>query len=311
MSEIVRYKFIYQVIYARIAGTGIHLVEGKKDERIGRITYKEYKVWGIKTFIKEIVEFIYCFLTENLPKDKELFNSDELMKPLMSLCELFNCSIAEFETNIESLKIFPEIWDTMDFEQQAAFYINAFFEVLDEVGVDNYKIALIMSQLFGFLYRNKTIQINQHYLQNFDFLKKDFGFVYRAREYVKAFSYCVYNGSFNNLIKRINKALYQEYLDTFIFNVVVEKSKIRESEKNEEITDEFYLKVLEMLRNGTDDEKLFAIEEIIQNKFINAIDELEYYLKYNHPKVMNAALDGILYLRSFKGDIENLKEVED
>ena len=38
---------------------------------------------------------------------------------------------------------------------------------------------------------------------------------------------------------------------------VVEKSVLDESEKHEETKDEFYLEVLEMLRNGTDDEKLF------------------------------------------------------
>ncbi len=292
-----KYQFIHQVLYARVAGTGIHLVDNIKNERTGKISYKEYKIWGIKSFINEFVHDIYTALVLKLPENESKFNSDDLIEPLLSLCEKFNCSTIDFEKNIESLKIFPEIWETMDNEQQASFYLNSFFEILENSRINNYKIALSFSQLLCVLFGKNGIRENEQELRDIDFLKKDFGFVFRAREYVKAFSYSLSNGHYKNLLKRLNQALYQEYLDTFIFNVIIEKSMSREDCEPEIEFNGNIFETFELLRNGTDREKLKAIEIIIENKYFEAIDELEYYLNNINPDVMNAALDAIIYLK--------------
>ena len=52
-----------------------------------------------------------------------------------------------------------------------------------------------------------------------------------------------------------------------------------------------------MLREGNATEKLEAIQLIVENRILEALNELEYHLNNENEEVINAAFDAIVTLK--------------
>ncbi len=280
------------MIQARVAGTALHLsLDSNKNGDTIQISYKKYRIWGIKSLIKFLVEDLFNIFYNNLPKDEKNLNPEEdLKKPLKILAERYTIPYKNILQFIEQRKEHRLIWETLDIDQQVVFIINAFFEAFEENLVNSYYISMSWAK---FLWLNPRIKPR---LKPTDFGLKDFGFVFRARGYAFIASKCVFNDGFSNTVKRLNKVLLQEYNETFI-----------EKKDNIEITTEAPISledlpeekryVIEMLKQGNSHEKLEAISIIMENKIKEALNELEYLLNYENDEVMNAAFDAILVLK--------------
>jgi len=272
------------MINARIAGTALHL--NIDDNRAsGQISYKKYRIWGIKTIIRSFVRDIFDIIYEHLPENELDLSPNDLLKPLHILAERYSISYENILSFIEERKKPKKIWEPLDTDLKAIFYVNSFFEAFEKNLIDEYYIAL--------KFFNPKIQPQ---LKPADFWLKDFGFVFRARGYSRIFSKNVYNNGFANTITRLNKILYLEYRETFIDNTTQNSSEgdildIEALPKEKRFA-------LEMLRNGNSHEKLEAINIILENKIIEAVNELEFLLNYEDEKVMNRAFDTILVLKN-------------
>jgi len=272
------------MINARIAGTALHLSLDDTKET-GQISYKKYRIWGIKTIIKSLVKDIFDTIYHLLPDKEVLLHPDDLLEPLRILAERYSISYENVLSFIEERKKPKKIWDPLDIDLKAIFYVNAFFEAFEKKLIDEYYIAL------KFL-NPKTIPR----LRPADFWLKDFGFVFRARGYSRIFSRRRYNGGFNNTIKRLNKILHLEYIETFIDPQPTKENDILELESLPE--EKKY--ALEMLRNGNPQEKVEAINIILENRITEAVNDLENLLSYSDEKVMNLAYDTILVLKNLE-----------
>ena len=269
-----RYQYIKDTIYARIAGTAIHLSFNKDRGDSSQITYKKYRVWGLKSLVKALIEDIYNIFYEHLPSEEELIDPEaELIRPLNILCERYSIPYKKVDRFIEERKKPSQIWDTLDNELQTMFMINAFFEAFEENLIDNYNATIGFAKLITLKKKRTHFRLNP-----IDFGRGDFGFIFRARGYSNFFSKEIYNNGFNNTVKRLNKLLYQEYIETF--NLSEEKKY-----------------VIEMLQKGNSDEKLEAISLITENRIYDALDELEYLLSSKDERVMNAAFETIVFLK--------------
>ena len=288
-----RYQYIKDTIYARIAGTAIHLSFNKDRGDSSQITYKKYRVWGLKSLVKALIEDIYNIFYEHLPSEEELIDPEaELIRPLNILCERYSIPYKKVDRFIEERKKPSQIWDTLDNELQTMFMINAFFEAFEENLIDNYNATIGFAKLITLKKKRTHFRLNP-----IDFGRGDFGFIFRARGYSNFFSKEIYNNGFNNTVKRLNKLLYQEYIETFIekSGKNIQKNKLS-SNKYDNLSEEKKY-VIEMLQKGNSDEKLEAISLITENRIYDALDELEYLLSSKDERVMNAAFETIVFLK--------------
>ena len=281
------------MINARVAGTAVHLGIEENNEVI---SYKKYKIWGIKTLLAYLIKDIYDVFYIYLPQNENLLEPEEdLIKPLNILCERYLISFSLVEKYINERKAPKQIWETLDSDQQAMFIINAFFEAFEEILVDSYYLAVSFSKL---LTLNSTIIPT---LKRRDFGMGDFGFVFRARGYSHIFSKIVCNDGFKNTVNRLNKILLQEYIKTFIdnSNQGSKQSDFKELPDFSKLPEEKRY-VIEMLKEGNEKEKLEAIDLIIQNRIYEALDELEYLLSDRNENIMNAAYEAVIILKDLK-----------
>ena len=279
------------MINARIAGTAVHLNLNQDLEDSSQISYKKYQVWGIKTLIKYLVEDIFNIFYNNLPKKEDSLSPEKLYKPLKILCKRYSIPYKRVLSFIELRKKPKQIWEPLDTDLKAIFMINAFFEAFEENLIDSYYQAINLSRILWLIPHIKP-KLNRS-----DFGLADFGFIFRARGYSSRFSKKISNNGFNNTIKRLNKVLYKEYKTTFLKtdSTKAKITKAQELDLSQLPAEKRY--ILSLLRNGNTDEKLKAIELIIQNQINEAIDDLEHLLKREDDRVMNAALDAILILK--------------
>ena len=279
------------MINARVAGTAVHLNLNQNQEDSSQISYKKYQVWGIKTLIKYLVNDIFNVFYGNLPKNEGSMNPEKLDKPLKILCKRYAVPFNRVLSFIEDRKEPKQIWESLDPELKAIFIINAFFEAFEENLIDAYYQAVDLSRLLWLIPQIKP-RLNRS-----DFGLADFGFIFRARGYSSRFSKRISNDGFNNTVKRLNKVLFNEYKDTFLTQ---NSNKTRETPEpiklNELPAEKRY--IITILRNGNTEEKLKAIELIIQNRINEAIDDLEHLLKKEDDRVMNASLVAIIILKN-------------
>lgn len=284
------------MINARIAGTAIHLnysPETQADK--SQISYKKYRIWGIKTVIKYLIEDIFKILYENLPTKEDFLEPEkDLLKPMKILCERYLVPHSKVVKFIEERKTPKQIWETLDSEQQIIFEINSFFEAFEENLIDSYYLAITLSK-FLFKHFKTKAKLNRQ-----DFGLADFGFVFRARGYSFSFSKYVYNNGFNNTVKRLNELLLKEYNDTFLNKKEQKQIEPKEIALKLEQLPEEKKYVIEMLRHGNSSEKLEAINLILENKITEALNDLEYLLKNKDETVMNAAFNAIVMLKGLE-----------
>lgn len=271
------------MIHARIAGTALHLSLDYKKEP-GQISYKKYRIWGIKTLVKSLVQDIFDTIYDYLPDKERNLNPEDLLTPLSILAERYSISYQTIVSFIEERKKPKIIWEPLDIDLKAIFYINSFFEAFEKNLIDEYYIAV---KIF-----NPKLKPS---LRPADFWLKDFGFVFRARGYSRIFSKRIFNNGFNNTIKRLNKILYLEYMETFV-ETQPEKEEILEI--NDLPEEKKY--AIELLRNGNPHEKVEAIDIILENRITEAVGDLEFLLNYNDEKVMMNAFDAILILKNLE-----------
>lgn len=285
------------MIYARVAGTAMHLAIGENNQ----ITYKKYRIWGIKTLIRYLVEDIFNIFIDNLPENEETLEPEQdLIVPLKELSERYMVPLPLVKRYIEERKAPKQIWETLDADQQVMFIINAFFEAFEENLVESYYVAINFSKLITL---NPKLKIT---LKRLDFSLGNFSFVFRARGYSHIFSKNICNNGFNNTVKRLNDLLLKEYIDTFIDKreASIETQEAKMSFNLSDLSEEKRY-VIEMLREGNEKEKLEAIDLIIQNHIYEAIEELEYLLSDKSEAIMNAAYEAVIIL---KGLDSNEKE---
>ncbi len=287
-----KYQYIQDMINARIKGTAIHLDINTENEEVSLISYKKHRIWGLKTLIKDLIEDIFNIFYRSLPNNGKLVNPEEdLLTPIEELCNRYNVSLKNVRKLIDERKEPKRIWETLDVEQQALFIINAFFDAFEENLIDSYFISASFWKFTFIKFKLKPT------LKRADFGLKDFGFVFRARGYSYVFSKNIYNNAFTNTIKRLNKLLYQEYKETFL-EKTQSKDKVKEGKVELEALPEEKKYVIEMLRNGNSQEKLEAIRLIVENKILEAVNDLEYFLNNKDESVMNAAFDAVVSLKS-------------
>jgi hypothetical protein len=281
------------MINARIAGTAIHLnLNQDNSEDSSQISYKKYQVWGIKTLIKYLVGDIFNIIYDNLPKREELLKTEKLLKPLKVLCKRYSIPYKRVLNYIDLRKEPKQIWEPLDTDLKAIFIINAFFEAFEENLVDSYYQAINLSRFLWLIPKIKP-KLNRS-----DFGLKDFGFIFRARGYSSRYSKKVSQDGFHNTVKRLNKVLYKEYKNTFIKgnSNKANRTKIKTIDVEKLPPEKQY--IIKLLRKGNTEEKLKAIKLVIKNRINEAVDDLEFLLKKEDDRVMNAALDAIIILKN-------------
>ncbi len=287
-----RYQYIFDMINARIAGTAVHLNLNQDKSDSSQISYKKYQVWGIKTIIKFLVEDIFNIIYHNLPKKEDSLNPEKLFKPLKILCKRYSVPYKRMLNFIELRKEPKQIWEPLDNDLKAIFIINSFFEAFEENLIDSYYQAINLSRILWLIPHLKP-KLNRS-----DFGLEDFGFIFRARGYSSRFSKRISNNGFQNTVKRLNKVLFDEYINTFVKGNSNRNAIQKTDTINIEKLPPEKQYIINLLRNGNKDEKLKAIQIIIENRIEEAVEELEFLLKKEDEHVMNAALDAIIILKN-------------
>ena len=289
------YAIIFQIISARIAGTGIHLdISGSST-----IGYKKTQIWGIKSFIKEFIRTIFDLIMSKLPQNPNEFQTSMLIKACERVLEKFNLSEDGFHSNLNQYKNSASGWNSMDMEQKTGFYLNSLFTAIEDQ----------RAEIDGAIFEKFEKPPN--------FRLEDFGFTFRAYEYCKLANRYLFNNGFSNLEKRIYEKLIEEY-DSYFGKEENEKSKESiESERNlafnSSVTNRKLpnasekelgevMKTLESARrdlDGKEKEKeiLDAIEYIQEENVVEAVDSLELLLSHPSDKVQEHALNAVMQLK--------------
>ncbi|MFO8017925.1 MAG: hypothetical protein R6U96_04775 [Promethearchaeia archaeon] len=277
------------MIEARIAGTALHLNVQENKSYESRISYKKYKVWGLKSLIQALIKDIFDTFYLNLPEQESEFNPEsDLRIPLKILAKKYSIPFELILDFINERKSSRMIWDSLDKDQKALFYVNSFFEAFEKKIIDAYYICL---SLVRFLFLNLDIYPK---MKRSDFRKGDFSFLHRARGYAHTFSRLICRGGYDNTVERLNTALLKEYQETFLRDKKSKKRKV----SNRKHLSEGKRYIIQTLKNGTTKEKLEAIDVIIENNIYEAVEELEYLLKDQDEKVMNRAFEAITILKN-------------
>jgi len=267
-----QYQFIFEFLYGRIAGTGIHL-----SEKGNRISYKELPVRGIKIFLKYYIRTIYEHLIDVLPSEIKKFDPKQLILRLQTLGTQFEVSLIEFESQINIYRNDKSIWDQMDNEQQSAFILNAFFTAFEQSREEKNR------------YEFEALGPMPNFQQ------ANFCFVFRAREYVRSANEKLYNNAFANLAERLNRFVYDEYRATFLHMETPIKEK--ESGKSDQVVVQQHRDLIQKLKSANTEEILTALNEIERIKLIEAIEPIEYLLNNSNDQIQERALEVIMKLK--------------
>ncbi len=276
--------FLREIIWARLAGTGVHLIEEASGKSEGKISYQEYRIWGIRTLLRQMMQDIYLRILDNLPKE-ESASAEDLIYALKSLITRYEVPLDIFEKKVQGLTDDPVFWSNMDDMQRFSFILAVFFEALDDARVQRAETAIKLISLPPFP-RAQSV--------SFPKLVKDLGFVWRAREYSTLFNNLCHGG-FSNTVRRASQTLLQEY---------ERQTHGQPKETGNEMTPPAspdFDKEVAQLHGSNDSEALEAINHL--KKFgERAIGELETVLNHSNEEIANKALEAILELKDVKLD---------
>lgn len=267
-----QYQFIFEFLYGRIAGTGIHL-----SEKGNKISYKQLPAWGIKSFLNFYIREIYEHIIDVLPSNLKFFDPNQLIARLQKLGSQFEISLIEFDSQLNIYRNDKSIWEQLDNEQQSAFVLNAFFTAF-ELSCEE---------------KNRYEFESLGPIPNFQ--QADFCFAFRAREYVRSANEKLFKNSFRNLAERLNKMVYQEYEATFL-----NKDYNKPEKKTTNVSDFINNRVQNLflqLKSDNPNEVMSALDEIEKEKIVAAIDPLEYLLNCNNDQIQERALEVIMKLK--------------
>ena len=134
---ILRYQYIRDMIEAFIAGSTLHLNINEIEVINILNKYKKYKIWGIKALIIALIRDIFNIFYLNLPDKQDHFRPEtDLLDPLKLLAQRYKISFKMIQDFIEERKSSRMIWNSLDRDQKALFYVNAFFEAFEKNIID-------------------------------------------------------------------------------------------------------------------------------------------------------------------------------
>ncbi len=275
--------FLREIIWARLAGTGVHLIEEAGGKSEGKISYQEYKIWGIKSLLQQMTHDIYLHVLENLPSGDSV-SADDLIQALKTLTTRYDIPPALFEEKVQGYVQDPIFWSNLDDMQRFSFILAVFFEAFDDSRVQRAETAIGLISL---------LQFSRATQSTFPKLVKDLGFVWRAREYAIMFNELCHRG-FSNTVHRANVVLMKEY----------QKQTHEQSEESKEVippSSPDFEKEVAQLHCANDSAVLEAIDHL--KKFgAQAIGEPETVLNHSNEEIANKALEVILDLKAVKLD---------
>ncbi|MBD3350542.1 MAG: hypothetical protein GF364_03550 [Candidatus Lokiarchaeota archaeon] len=203
--------YIKKIIESRILGTGVHLTIPKKRQVC--ISYRQIRIWGIKNALIKFIDILYFKIISKLNLNKNQITGKIIEKRIIDLREEFNIPKRILNERLDRIKAPAKNWNYMSKELKIAVIINAFIDSIDE--------SFIMD-LAKRRNHNKTLaEVLDRFNPNSPkiiYELEDFGFVFRARVYVTLLSKEFYNNAFSNVIRRIDSALKQLYMEYFVQN---------------------------------------------------------------------------------------------
>ncbi len=276
--------FLKKIIWARLAGTGVHLIEEAGGKSEGKISYQEYRIWGIKVLLQQMTQDIYLRILDKLPAGDSV-SAEDLIEVLKSLATRYEVPREIFEDKVQKYTQDPVFWSNLDDMQRFSFILAVFFEAFDDARVQRAETALKLISLPPFSRAQPT---------SFPKLVKDLGFVWRAREYSTIFNNLCYGG-FSNTVRRASQTLRQEYE-----RQIHGQSQETMNEVSPPASPDFEKEVAR-LHSSNDAEALDAIDHL--KKFgERAVGELETVLNHSNDAIANKALEVILELKDVKLD---------
>ena len=215
-------KFIYQIVESRILGTGVQL----SIERLKScLAYRKIPIWGIKKPLYVFIKKMYADLTFNLNLKQFEFSSSFVEKKIIFLRDDYGIHKPILEEKLKQIMEPSENWNAMDALLKTGMLINAFIDAFDE----SYEYNIEHPET---KFKNATEEANYQRVRNIlqrrfkstnkepnessikiNYKLEDFGFIFRAHNYVSHINNFYHNG-FANVLKRLDnslKDLYQEY----------------------------------------------------------------------------------------------------
>ncbi|MHA1732256.1 MAG: HEAT repeat domain-containing protein [Promethearchaeota archaeon] len=281
-------KLLFAVLNGRVAGTGVNLGVDGGD---GLVSYKKYRIWGFKSLVNAMVRHVHRTVLENLP-ERGPVTEECLVGALEPLVREFDVDEQLFREKTGDLLDDPTFWSSMDREQRLSFLVNAFFDALDETRVQLGAEAIAIVNSLG----GRSLPVS------FPKLVRDFGFLFRAREYARVFSDNTCAGGYANTVKRASVVLAREYEEQYDLPEDAPPSRglpWREppASGTAERPDGLILGVVSQLESPDPQERLSAIDELEQLADEQAVPYLERLLKDEDELVMNRAFEAILSLK--------------
>jgi hypothetical protein len=271
MKQLKRFTFLYDMIYARLAGTAFHLDENEKG-----LSYKQYRIWGIQNFISTLARFIYMTIQQDLLLDEIDFSSESLIPAILHLNKLFGVNPVLYDNEVKIIKMDPHAWLALDTEQKAIFYLNCFFNAFEAT-----RETLAKEEF-------------KHFPIIPNFKLANFGFLFRAYEYCRVCNQYLFHNGFSCLEKRIKTIYMKEYNETFVHPPKELLSNPNLLPNLENAQDQ---KFIDELKSQDPVIILAAIDYIEANRITNAIDPLEYLLNHDDLQVAERALEAIILLK--------------
>ncbi len=274
--------FLRDIIWARLAGTGIHLIEDAEGKSHGRISYRGHRIWGIKSLIVHMTDDVFNFVLSKVPIE-EAIGPESLASMLAELAPRYDVDHEFFSQKVQALVGDPHFWSSMDDLQRFSFIIAAFFEALDDTRVKLAEETLKITS---------SLPFSKIHPSTFPKLVKNLGFAFRAREYAFLFNQVCDDG-YAKIVRRANKALAKEYrahvqerTEPMVTQVIAEEGGDFE-------------RLVSQLRSAKDEEVLTAIEAL-KTYGMKAVDPLETLLHHKNEEIASKALDVILELKEVR-----------
>ncbi|HMF30296.1 MAG TPA: hypothetical protein VKK79_02710 [Candidatus Lokiarchaeia archaeon] len=276
-------RFLRDIIFARLEGTGIHLIQEADGRNKNQVSYRKYRIWGIKGLTHAMGSDIYNTLVEFCPTTGEIA-VDDVVRALSALCQKYLVDSDIFQTKIHAYLDDPVFWSNMDDMQRKSFLIAAFFDSLDET-----RIALAEQLIQSIIH----FPFSKAFASTFPKLVRDLGFLFRAREYAEIFS-TINSGSYSNVLNRANAVLAAEYAR----EMHSELDTTAQEEKSEPIVEDSQLnREIERLSSNSEEEVLDAIINL--RKFgSRAVPFLETLLHHPSDEVQMKALITIMEIKN-------------
>ena len=280
-------RFLRDIIFARLEGTGIHLIQEAGGRNTNQVSYRKYRIWGIKGLTHAMGRDIYETLVELCPPTGDI-SVDDIVQALGSLCQKYQVDAGTFQAKIHVYLDDPVFWSNMDDMQRQSFLIAVFFDSLDET-----RIALAEQLIRSIM----NFPFSKAFASPFPKLVRDLGFLYRAREYTEIFSN-INNGSYSNVLNRANAVLFSEYSREM--QNILENASQEENNKPAPVDSQFDRDV-ERLHSDSEKEVLESINNL--GKYGNrAIPVLETLLHHSSDEVQMKALETIMEIKDLPLD---------